>query len=86
MIEELRRKSDSTFDLKAGTLYPLLHNLEKDGIVSAYEDSADSERVRKYYHLSKKGKRLLTDKQSEWNAYSKAVQKVLNGGECYDAV
>jgi PadR family transcriptional regulator PadR len=86
MIEELRRKSDSTFDLKAGTLYPLLHGLEKDGIVSAYEDSADSERVRKYYHLSKKGKRLLTDKQSEWTAYAKAVQKVLNGGECYDAV
>ena len=28
MIEELRRRSDHTFDLKAGTLYPLLHGLE----------------------------------------------------------
>ena len=28
MIEELRRRSDWTFELKAGTLYPLLHTLE----------------------------------------------------------
>lgn len=86
MIEELRKKSDSTFELKAGTLYPLLHGLEKDGIVSTYEDKADSERVRKYYHLSKQGRKLLSNKQSEWTAYAKAVQKVLSGGECYDAV
>lgn len=31
MIEELRRRSDHTFDLKAGTLYPLLHGLEEKG-------------------------------------------------------
>ena len=34
MIEDLRRKSDSTFDLKAGTLYPLLHSLERNDIAS----------------------------------------------------
>ena len=86
MIDELSRKSDNTFNLKAGTLYPLLHGLEQSGIVSAYDDNADSERVRKYYHLSPKGKKLLTDKQEEWTAYSKAVHKVLSGGECYDAL
>lgn len=31
MIETLAQKSDHTFDLKAGTLYPLLHGLEKKG-------------------------------------------------------
>jgi PadR family transcriptional regulator PadR len=49
MIDELSKKSDSTFNLKAGTLYPILHNLEREGIVSSYDDNADSERVRKYY-------------------------------------
>ena len=33
MISNLAKKSNHTFDLKAGTLYPLLHNLEKNGIV-----------------------------------------------------
>ena len=86
MIDELAKKSDNTFNLKAGTLYPLLHGLENDGIVTSYDDSADSERVRKYYHLSPKGAKLLNDKQEEWTAYTKAVKKVLSGGECYDAV
>ena len=86
MIDELAKKSDNTFNLKAGTLYPLLHGLENDGIVTSYDDSADSERIRKYYRLSAKGKKLLTDKQEEWTAYAKAVKKVLSGGECYDAV
>ena len=86
MIDELKRKSDSTFDLKAGTLYPLLHGLEQSDILSSYDDNADSERVRKYYHLTGKGKKMLADKQSEWTAYAKAVQKVLSGGECYDTI
>lgn len=83
MIDELSKKSDNTFNLKAGTLYPILHNLERADIVSSYNDNADSERVRKYYHLTNKGKKLLADKQSEWAAYSRAVEKVLRGGESY---
>jgi PadR family transcriptional regulator PadR len=86
MIEELARRSDDTFNLKAGTLYPLLHSLENDGIVSAYDDSAGSERVRKYYHLSHKGKKILADKQSDWERYSHAVNKVLNGGVIHAVV
>ena len=34
MIEELKRRSDDTFHLKAGTLYPLLHGLEEKGFVT----------------------------------------------------
>ena len=86
MIEELARRSDDTFNLKAGTLYPLLHGLENGSLVSAYDDSAGGERVRKYYHLSPKGKKLLADKQSEWERYSRAVNKVLNGGAIHAAV
>lgn len=37
MIEELARRSDDTFTLKAGTLYPMLHDLEKAGLITAYE-------------------------------------------------
>ncbi len=80
MIEELARKSDQTFALKAGTLYPLLHGLEKQGMVNSYDEQGDKARVRKYYHLTKKGKKMLVDKQAEWRAYTKAVNQVLNGG------
>lgn len=83
MIETLANKSDHTFDLKAGTLYPILHNLEKNQLLESYEQKADNERTRKYYHLTVKGKNLLKEKHQEWIVYSTAVNKVLNGGLNY---
>ena len=32
MIDTLRQKSQNVFELKAGTLYPLLHSLEEDSL------------------------------------------------------
>ena len=86
MIETLAEKSDDTFQLKAGTLYPILHNLEKNGMLESYEEKADGERVRKYYHLTPKGAKLLEQKHSEWKEYSQAVNKILNGGKSYAIV
>lgn len=86
MIEELSKQSDKTFNLKTGTLYPILHGLENEGMVTSYDENADGARVRKYYHLTNKGKKLLEEKQTEWKTHSKAVNKVLNGGMNYAAV
>ena len=36
MIEGLRRKSRNVFELKAGTLYPLLHGMESEGLLKSY--------------------------------------------------
>ena len=80
MIEALARKSDETFNLKAGTLYPILHGLEKEGCIESYDDTAGGGRIRKYYHITPKGKKLLEEKKKEWHSYASAVNKVLNGG------
>ena len=83
MIEQLRLRSDHTFDLKAGTLYPLLHTLEGKGYVSSYEDGRDAARPRKYYHLTPSGRGQLQEKQEQWRRYAWAVDRVLNGGLCF---
>ncbi len=36
ITQELERRSDSTFEMKEGTLYPMLHALEKEGAVESY--------------------------------------------------
>lgn len=82
MIDELRRRSDDTFRLRAGTLYPLLHSLEEKGLVTAYERTADSGKARRYYHLTKQGRGALREKEDAWNAYAQAVGRVLKGGGC----
>lgn len=80
MIEELRRRSDRTFELKAGTLYPLLHTLEQKGYITAWEEVSDAARPRRYYHLTETGHRALTEKETEWRTYAGAVLRVLGGG------
>lgn len=80
MIEELTKRSDNTFSLKAGTLYPLLHSLEEQGIVISYDENVDSARIRKYYRITKKGEKMLNEKKEEWENYSSAVNRVLKGG------
>lgn len=82
MIAELRRRSDDTFRLKAGTLYPLLHGLEQRGLVTAYERTAESGKTRRYYHLTKQGQSALREKEDAWHAYARAVGRVLKGGAC----
>ena len=82
MIEELKRRSDDTFHLKAGTLYPLLHGLEEKGLETAYEREAAAGKPRRYYHLTKEGGAALREKEASWNAYASAVSRVLRGGAC----
>lgn len=80
MIRKLEERSDHVFSLKEGTMYPVLHALEEQGAVESYEKAAESGRMRKYYHLTKKGKKLLGKKKEEWEKYEKAVHAVLEGG------
>ncbi|MGC7872762.1 PadR family transcriptional regulator [Desulfosporosinus sp. SYSU MS00001] len=79
MIEELRKKSNNVFELKAGTLYPLLHTLEKKNMVTSYEDIADNAKVRKYYSITKNGRNCLNEKREEWKTYITAINEVLGG-------
>lgn len=83
MIDILAKRSNDTFSLKAGTLYPLLHDLERKDMVNSYEKNADSGRVRKYYSITKKGKKVLNEKEDEWRTYVNAINQVLRGGESY---
>ena len=82
MIEELKRRSDNTFHLKAGTLYPLLHGLEEKGLVTAYEREAAAGKPRRHYHLPKEGGGALRQKEESWNTCARAVSRVLRGGTC----
>lgn len=78
MIESLRVKSENVFELKAGTLYPLLHGLEDKHYLTVYEQEAGG-KTRKYYHLTKDGQKVLRQKKAEWETYAGAVSAVTGG-------
>ena len=77
MIVELARRSDHTFEMKEGTLYPVLHGLERDGAVEAYQQEAPTGRMRKYYRLTRRGAAVLREEAAAWQTYSGAVNAVL---------
>lgn len=77
MIEELAKRSDDTFQMKEGTLYPLLHALENEKLVRSYTKQTPAGRERKYYHLTDAGLERLEHKEKEWKLYTSKVNAVL---------
>lgn len=77
IVKELEMRSENVFCLKEGTLYPILHLLEEEGMVTSYWVDVEN-RKRKYYHITSKGKRQLKEKKEEFRVYSTAVERVLN--------
>lgn len=78
MIDTLSKRSDNVFEMKAGTLYPLLHSLVKQRCLASYEQEVNG-KIRKYYRLTSTGKKVLEEKQKTWHEYSQAVIAVIGG-------
>ena len=76
MIETLQKRSQNVFELKAGTLYPLLHSLEEKGCLDSYEREAGG-KIRKYYKITAEGKKVLKARKEEWKEYAGAVTQVI---------
>ena len=78
MIEELEKRSEYVFSLKAGTMYPLLHAMESKKHLVSYEKEAQG-KMRRYYTITKQGRAELLKKKEAWETYSKAVGQVIGG-------
>lgn len=78
MIKLLKEKSENVFELKEGTLYPILHGLEEKGFISSYWDESTTKK-RKYYAITKEGKKYLKDRKQEWTEFSNGINRVLGG-------
>lgn len=76
IIKEIRARSDGRLRVGEGSLYPLLHRLERDGLVSA-EWGGMAGRDRRYYRLTPRGLAALDERQQVWRQHVAAVERVL---------
>ena len=74
--QKLREASRDLVQIQAGTLYPLLHRLETDGLIRSRWD-AGSGRKRKWYELTAAGRRRLATQTHEWDVYVNCIQSLL---------
>lgn len=72
LIVRLKIRSEGAFNLGEGTVYPALHRLEKAGLLES-EWSEDKGRKRRVYRLSRKGRKAMEDRKTEWREFVEAM-------------
>ena len=77
ILQEASRRSANAFDLKEGTVYPALHQLEKKGQIKSEWRTAENGRSRKYYSLTAKGKKTAREYEKQWQHLTSAIAAVL---------
>jgi len=70
--------SDEVLKVEEGSLYPALYRLELDGAISARWGVSENNRKAKYYEITRRGRKAVTEQQGTWNRLSMAVQRVLS--------
>jgi PadR family transcriptional regulator, regulatory protein PadR len=78
IITRLRDRSEGTFDLPEGTVYPALHRLETAGLLDSTWDVVAGRR-RRLYRLTTAGQEYLAREAREWRTFSGSVSMVLGG-------
>jgi DNA-binding PadR family transcriptional regulator len=78
IIKVVHERTEHALEWKEGTLYPWLHSLEQDGLITSTWRESEAGRRRKYYAITPRGLTALTQKIDEWQTLAKAVSAVLS--------
>jgi DNA-binding PadR family transcriptional regulator len=72
---EIARRSNNVLHFKQGTVYPLLHVLESDALISSewQETAPGNKRRRRVYSITEKGLRQLNERLDAWRVFSQAM-------------
>jgi PadR family transcriptional regulator PadR len=66
ILQDVLRLSGGTLDWSEALLYPVLHKLEKDGLIRSRWGASEEKRMRKYYSLTESGRRALEEEKERW--------------------
>ena len=78
IVQRARRRGGLVWE--EGTLYPLLHRLERDGLLRSEWRKAPNGKDRKYYGLTREGRAALARERSDWKERVRIVSDILLGG------
>jgi DNA-binding PadR family transcriptional regulator len=76
VLKQLREASRGLVEAQAGTVYPLLHRLESEHLISSRWDNSTGRR-RKWYELTNKGRKRLSQQTREWHEYAECIRSLL---------
>lgn len=76
LIRSMEDSTNGAFRFSEGTLYPVLHSLERDGrLTAAWAETG--RRRRKYYRITEKGRAELAARREQWTLFTASVAAIL---------
>ena len=77
LAEALRERTNGVLAFKEGTLYPALHRLEAEGLVTPYWQDSPRGPRRRYYRLTARGRHALDERRAQWRTLVEAIDGAL---------
>jgi DNA-binding PadR family transcriptional regulator len=77
LIQEIRSRSKGYFQFRAGTVYPVLHKLEQEGLIRGEWAAQAGRQQRRHYTITEKGKQALSRRLSTWVEFTTAMNLIL---------
>ena len=77
--QRIQQMSEDVLRVNQGSLYPALHRLEQQGLISAEWGVSENNRQARFYSLTKKGRRQLAEETESWERFAGAVARILEG-------
>jgi len=79
LCETLSRHAHSKWEIGEGTVYPLLHRLERQGHIRSTWETGSTGRKRKVYRVTRSGKNLVAKHRADWKSLSHLFETFLGG-------
>jgi len=77
----IERGSDDVLQVEHGSLYPALHRLVKQGLISAKSGVSENNRRAKFYNLTARGRKHLHAENSKWDRLTQAIARIMRPAE-----
>ena len=77
IVRSLNESADGLFEWQEGTIYPILHKLEKDQLLRAQWQDADSGRKRKYYYITARGRAAMQKDAQNFYQFTAMIHRLV---------
>ena len=75
----IEQRSDGKLRFHVASLYPLLYRLERRGWLQGRWVEKSGQRRRRYYRLTRQGRKVLASQQRGWQEFVEAVNRITGG-------
>lgn len=82
IIQEVKQRSGGALEWTDGMLYPVLHRLEKDGLIGSFWKKSETGRDRKYYKIKRSGRKEIEKQKEHWESVNDALVELWEGEAC----